>query len=345
MLYFEQEIHEQPAVLARFLEKQAKNVAQIADIIRNRDIAHVVIAARGTSDNAATYGRYILESHCGLVVSLAAPSLFTLYRRPPRLGKALVIGISQSGQAADIIEVVTQAKQQGALTLAITNFGESPLAGVADCVITLQAGAERAVAATKTYTAQLMALALLTATLCGSDEQLDPLRRVPEVVAETLALKDTIRQAAERYRYMQHGVVLGRGYNYATAFEIALKLKETCYLVMEPYSTADFRHGPIAIAGEGFPAFLIGPTGAVFDDVRACAQELLARNAELIAFSDREELLALARVPLRMPASLPEWLSPIPYVVPGQLFALYLAVTRGYNPDQPRGLKKVTVTL
>ncbi len=344
MLFFEQEILEQPDVLTRLLQRQTGNVQRIAAAIRQRDIQHVVIAARGTSDNAATYGRYVLESHCGVVVSLAAPSLFTLYRRPPRLDSALVIGVSQSGQGQDIIEVISEAKRQGAATLAITNFGDSPLAAVADHVITLEAGVECAVAATKTYTAQLMAFALLATAWEADDEHLGLLQHVPDMVGEALGLKDTIRQAVERYRYMEHGVVLGRGYNYATAFEIALKLKETSYLVIEPYSTADFRHGPIAMAEEGFPAFLIGPTGAVFDDVLAAGNELIAKGAEVIAFSDQDELLALARVPLRMPAPLPEWLSPMPYVVPGQLFALYLALTRGYNPDQPRGLSKVTVT-
>jgi len=344
VLHFEREIRQQPEVLARFLERQTGNVARIAEAIRARDIAHIIIAARGTSDNAATYGRYILESHYGAVVSLAAPSLFTLYRRPPRVGKALVVGVSQSGEGTDIIEVVTQAKAQGALTLAITNFGQSPLARIADHVITLEAGEERAVAATKTYTAQLMALALLAATLGGDDGHLAALQQVPDAVAETLKLQDTIREIVERYRYMQACVVLGRGYNYATAFEIALKLKETCYLAVEPYSTADFRHGPIAMIGEGFPAFLIGPGGAVYDDVCALAREMLAKNAELIALSDRDELLSLARTPLHMPASIPEWVSPIPYVVPGQLFALYLSLTRGYDPDRPRGLSKVTLT-
>lgn len=344
VLHFAREIREQPEVLARFLERQAKNVARIAEILRARGLMHVVIAARGTSDNAATYGRYIFESHCGAVVSLAAPSLFTLYRRPPRLRHALVIGISQSGQGTDIIEVVAEGKRQGALTLSLTNHADSPLAEASDFVITLEAGEERAVAATKTYTAQLMALALLAISLQGEGDHLEVLQRVPEMVAETLQLDERIREAVERYRYMQTCVVLGRGYNYATAFEISLKLKETCYLSAEPYSTADFRHGPVAMVGEGFPAFVIGPAGAVFPDVLACAHELAEKGAELIALSDREELLSLARTAFPMAGSIPEWVSPIPYVVPGQLFALYLSITRGYNPDQPRGLRKVTRT-
>lgn len=344
MLYFEREIREQPESLTRFLDRQADNVARIAATVRRHDVAHIVIAARGTSDNAATYGRYALESRYRTVVSLAAPSLFTLYRQPPRLRQALAIGISQSGQGTDVVEVIAEARRQGALTLAITNYADSPLAAAAQEMITLEAGEERAVAATKTYTAQLLALALLTAYLTDSKEDLEALQKVPEAVSRALGLDHIIREGVERYRYMQTCIVLGRGYNYATAFEIALKLKETCYLAAQPYSTADFRHGPMAMVSEGFPAMIIGPFGAVFEDVLACARELRERRAELVALSDQPELLELARLPLAMPPDIPEWLSPIIYVVPGQLFALYLALTRGYDPDQPRGLTKVTLT-
>ena len=344
MLHLEREIHEQPAVLRRFLARQSENIARIAKAVAAADVSHIVIAARGTSDNAATYGRYILESLAGTVVSLAAPSLFTLYHRPPRLDRALVIGISQSGQGTDILEVLRQAREQGALTMAITNFVDSPLAQMAEHIIALEAGEERSVAATKTYTAQLLAMASLAAALANDEARLRELTQVPDRVAEALTLQDEIIRAAERYRYMEVCALLGRGYNYATAFEIALKLKETCYLSTQPYSTADFRHGPIAMVSPSFPVFLIGPSGAVYDDVHSCAQELLQREAELIVVSDQEPLLVLARTPLRMPAAMPEWLSPIAYVVPGQLFALASAVSRGYNPDQPRGLQKVTLT-
>jgi glucosamine--fructose-6-phosphate aminotransferase (isomerizing) len=308
-----------------------------------RDARHVVIAARGSSDNAARYAQYVFGAFNRLTVALATPSLFTRYQTPPRMDGALVIGISQSGQAADIIEVVTQAKGQGALTLAITNFGESPLAAVADCIITLEAGAERAVAATKTYTAQLMALALLTATL-SEKQHVASLQRAPDAVAEVLALKDTIRQAVERYRYMQHGVVLGRGYNYATAFEIALKLKETCYLAAEPYSPADFLHGPVALVEAGFLAIMLAPSGAVSDNLAEFIPTLRSRGASILAVSDQEASLRQSDVPLRLPVVPAEWTSPLVTVIPGQLLAFHLAQARGLDPDKPRGLKKVTVT-
>jgi glucosamine--fructose-6-phosphate aminotransferase (isomerizing) len=345
MLHLEKEIFEQPAVLEKLAQNQAAHIAGIAEEIRRKNVSHIVLAARGTSDNAATYGRYLLESLAGIVVSLAAPSLFTLYKDPPRLDQSLVIGISQSGESTDIIQVIEEANRQDALTLAITNDGDSPLAESPDHLITLEAGEERSVAATKTYTAELMALAFLTAHLSQNQALLTDLERVPGWVEETLNLCDVIHSVAERYRYMEELVVLGRGYNYATAFETALKLKETCYLGTQPYSTADFRHGPIAVVEGGFPAWIIGTKGPVLDDVLDCAKELVEKNAELIAVSDQPALLDLARTPLKMPSDVPEWVSPIPYVVPGQLFALFLSVTRGYNPDQPRGLHKVTRTI
>ena len=344
VLHLAQEIREQPEALARLLDRQARNIQEIATQIGRREISHVIIAARGTSNNAGVYGRYALESLAGLVGSLAAPSLFTLYKRPPRLDKALVVGISQSGQGTDIIQVLSEANAQGALTLALTNYASSPMAEIADLLIPLEAGEEQSVAATKTYTAELLALAALSAALGGEASRRDELQRIPDVVGRVLRMEERIQTAVERYRYMQGCVVLGRGYNYATALEIALKLKETCYLATQPYSTADFRHGPIAMISPGFSALVIGPKGAVFEDVFDCAQELLEKQAELIVLSDQDNLLGLARTPLAMPDGIPEWLTPIPYVVPGQLFALYLSLSRGYNPDQPRGLRKVTRT-
>ena len=235
-------------------------------------------------------------------------------------------------------------KTTGALSIAVTNVPTSPLAQAADYVLPLGVGEERAVAATKTYTAQLAALALLAVQFTGDDERLAALRRVPEAMEETLALEEQIVHAAQRYVYATECVVLGRGYNYATAFEIALKLKELTYIVTEPYSSADFRHGPVAIVERGFPAVVVAPQGAVYPDMLALARELAAREAELIVISEEEDALQLARTPLRLPVALPEWLAPFTCVVPGQLLALHVTLAKGYDPDHPRGLKKVTET-
>jgi glucosamine--fructose-6-phosphate aminotransferase (isomerizing) len=338
------EIHQQPDVLARMLDEQTGRAGQLAEIIRERDVCYAVLAARGTSDNAARYAQYLFGSLNGLPVALATPSLFTIYQRPPRLRQALVVGISQSGQSPDIVAVVEEGRRQGALTVAVTNTPDSPLGDAAEYVLALEAGDEKAVAATKTYTAQLGALALLAAHLAGDEERLEELERVPSAEAETLILEEPIAAAAQRYAHATECVVLGRGYNYATAFEIALKLKELTYVVAEPYSSADFRHGPVALVERGFPVIAIAPHGAVYEDMLSLIEELAERDAELSIVSDRDEALDLARVPLQLPASLPEWLSPFVCVIPGQLLALHVTVAKGYDPDHPRGLTKVTET-
>jgi glucosamine--fructose-6-phosphate aminotransferase (isomerizing) len=344
MSYLSSEIHEQPEVLLRLLDRQTETATRIAAAIRARDVRYAVIAARGTSDNAARYAQYLFGALNRLPVALATPSLFSIYRAPPQLRDALVLGISQSGQSPDIVAVIEEGKRQRALTVAVTNAPDSPLARAADHVLSLEAGEEQAVAATKTYTAQLAALALLAVQLADDSGRLASLRNMPETVKMTLALEEPISLAAQRYAYATECVVLGRGYNYATAFEIALKLKELTYMVAEPYSSADFRHGPVAIVERGFPVVIVAPQGAVYPDVLALARELSIREAELIVISEQDEPLSLARTPLRLSVALPEWLSPFTCVVPGQLLALHVTLTKGYDPDHPRGLKKITET-
>lgn len=344
MSYLSNEIHEQPKALLHLLDRQTETAARIAAAIRARDVRYAVIAARGTSDNAARYAQYLFGALNRLPVALATPSLFSIYRTPPQLRDALILGISQSGQSPDIVAVLEEGQRQGAPTLAVTNDPNSPLAGQADYVIPLHAGEERAVAATKTYTAQLTALALLSCALGDDPARLAVLRRAPLAVERVLDGEELIARAVGRYRYMETCVVLGRGYNYATAFEIALKLKELNHLVAEAYSSADFMHGPIAVVGSGFPALVVAPSGKMFDTMRNFSLELKSRGAELLIISDHQDLLAEAVTPLPLPERMPEWLSPIPAVVLGQLFALHLTLTKGNDPDQPRGLQKVTHT-
>jgi glucosamine--fructose-6-phosphate aminotransferase (isomerizing) len=344
MSFLQTEIRQQPEVLTTLLDREAGNALRIAAQLRGRDVKYVIIAARGTSDNAARYEQYLLGAYNRLPVGLATPSLFSIYGAPPRLESSLVMGISQSGQSPDIVAVLEEARRQGAPTLAVTNDPNSPLASQADYVILLHAGREQSVAATKTYTAQLAALALLSCALGGQSGRLEALRKVPSTLDQVLGSEDSIARAVERYRYMESCVVLGRGYNYATAFEIALKLKELNYLIAESYSSADFAHGPTAVVGSGFPAMVVATSGKMFGTMRDFSLELKARGAELLIISDQQELLGEAITPLPLPAGVPEWLSPIEAVVPGQLFALHLALVRGNDPDQPQGLQKVTVT-
>jgi glutamine---fructose-6-phosphate transaminase (isomerizing) len=339
----EQEIASQPEGIARLLERETQHVKQIVKELPL--FTYVVIAARGSSDHAATYAQYVWAALGGNPVALAAPSLHTLYHAPPRLDGALVVGISQSGQSPDILAVVQEGKRQGRPTLAITNDRTSPLAAAADFVVELHAGIERSVAATKTYTAQLAVIALFAAAWNGNSERLAEAQALPQAMEATLQLNmENIAQRAERYCYSNGCVVIGRGYNYATAFELALKLKELTSIMVSAYSSADFRHGPIATIHEGLPTLLVMPSGAAFNDMFALAGELREREAELLVISDAPQALHLAKTPMPIAPAVPEWLSPLVAVLPGQQLALHLALAKGLNPDLPRGLHKVTKT-
>jgi glucosamine--fructose-6-phosphate aminotransferase (isomerizing) len=339
----EQEIRSQPEVIAHLLEQELPAVQQI--IARLPPFDYVLIAARGSSDHAAIYAKYAWAALAHYPVALAAPSLHTLYKTSPRMAGALVVGISQSGQSPDIIAVLAEGKRQGRPTLAITNDGASPLAAAADYVVELHAGPERSVAATKTYTAQLAVMALFAAIWGGEAQYLADLQRLPEALETTLQGTGELAARVERYRYMDQCVVIGRGYNYATSFELALKLKELTYVMAISYSSADFRHGPIATIDTGSPVALIMPAGQAFDDMLDLAGALQERGAELLVISETAQALALAKTPLPIAAPLPEWLSPLGAILPGQVLALHLALAKGLNPDVPRGLEKVTRTL
>lgn len=339
------EIAEQPESLRRLLTDGASEVEAIAHALRARAVRHVVIAARGSSDNAARYAQYVFGAFNRLTVTLATPSLFTRYLSPPRMDDALVVGISQSGESPDLVAVVEEGRRQGCATLAITNAAGSPLTEVADHTLLLRAGPERSVAATKTYTAQLLALAMLSAAVGDDARRREELQAVPSHVAAALDVDDgAINAAAAALEDAGHGVVIGRGFNYATAFEISLKAKELAYVAVEPYSAADFQHGPIALIDTGFAAIVVNVAGAVSQEVEELLRAITARGARPVVLSNLDSSLSLALAPLRLPVGIPEWLSPIAAVVPGQLLAFHLSRHRGFDPDQPRGLSKVTRT-
>jgi glucosamine--fructose-6-phosphate aminotransferase (isomerizing) len=339
------EINEQPERLKSLLSSRRKTAEAIAKAIRARDIDYVFLAARGTSDNAARYANYLWGALNGLPIALATPSLFTYYQRPPRLNNALVMGISQSGQSPDIVSVLEEGRRQNCLTLAITNEPDSPLAKNADFLLDLQAGPEKAVAATKTYTNELLAIAMLSVGMSEDKPQWKMLEKVPGWAKEALKQNKLIEQYAQRYRYMRQCVVLGRGYNYATAFEWALKLKELTYVEAEPYSSADFQHGPIAMVENSFPVMAVAPDGRVFDTMNKALMHL--RNdfgAELVVISNNKDALALAQTPLSIPKDMPEWLTPLVSIIPAQLFAYHLTLAKGFDTERPRSIRKVTET-
>ena len=261
------------------------------------------------------------------------------------LKNALVIGVSQSGKSPDIVSVLEEGRRQGCMTLSITNEPNSPLAQKSDFVLDLQAGVEKAVAATKTYTTELMSIAMLSAALSGNKKAWDDLGNVSKWMHETLKQSDFIAQAVQRYRYIDQTVVLGRGFNYATAFEWALKLKELTYIIAEPYSSADFAHGPIAMVESGYPVLAVAARGKVFDSMLEMLKRLRSDiAAELVVISNDRKALLLAQVPLQIPVDTPEWLSPLVSILLAQLFAYHLTLAKGYNTEQPRSIRKVTET-
>ena len=342
--FLQQEIEEQPLAAERFLKEEQSAIGNVAKAIRDYDPQYIIFAARGSSDNAARYGQYLFGTTNGLSVALATPSLFTRYQRPPKVTDALIIGISQSGQSPDIVSVLEEGHRQGALTVAITNDAASPLSTTADHTVRLLAGKEQSIAATKTYTTSLLALATLSAALAQDTQRSEALQSLPNLISQVVTHAPAIIKRTERYRYMEQCVVISRGYNYATAFEIALKLKELTYVMAEPYSTADFQHGPMAIVEQGFPVIAVVPEGEIALEMLDFLQQLREREAELVVISALDEALALAQTPLPIPAGISEWLSPVVGVVPGQIFAWGLTLAKGFDPDHPRGLRKVTLT-
>jgi glucosamine--fructose-6-phosphate aminotransferase (isomerizing) len=328
--HLEQELRDQPAALARLIEKQLGFAEEIAGLFRRSDVQYVLIASRGSSSNAARYAQYLLGRAHRVPVAFATPSLFTLYEQPPRLDGALVVGISQSGESPDVVEVVREAKRQGRPSIAITNSPSSPLGLAADAVVKLEAGKEQAVAATKTYVNSLGAVALIFATTTGDAQALEELR------GDVSAL-DSLGP-------VDGGTVIARGINYCTSYEVALKIRELSGLLFEAYSAADLMHGPVAAIGPGWPVFALAPSGPALEAMEAAVADVARRGARVIVVSDVPRVLEHGEVALPLVPGVPEWLSPLVAVVPGQLAALRLAQLRGADLDNPVGLSKITLT-
>jgi glucosamine--fructose-6-phosphate aminotransferase (isomerizing) len=340
-----EEIHEQPAVLRRLLREGRGAAEETAALLRQKDAHWIYLAARGSSDHAATYAKYALGIRNRIPISLAAPSIFSLYGTALDLQHAVVLAISQSGASPDILSVVTGALAQGRPAAAITNTRSSPLASQASTVLDILAGEERSVAATKTYTAELMAVAMLSAALSGEESAWNELREVPGWIDTVLAREDRVQLAAEAFVGMDRCMVLGRGFNLPTAYEWSLKMKELSGVFAEPYSTADFLHGPMAAVNADTPVLGVAPAGMVYEDVVGVLRQLAAeRQTPLLIISNREEALKLSRIPLSFPEATPEWLSPIVGVVAAQLFCYWITVRKGLDPERPVGLSKVTRT-
>ncbi len=344
MSWLETELRAQPEALARLLEHQGEAARQAAKLFRGRDIRYVLIASRGSSSNAARYAQYVLGRANRVPVMFATPSLYTIYGQPPRLDGGLAIGISQSGASPDVVAVLAEARRQGRPTLALTNVPASPLAQAAEMVLPLEAGEEHAVAATKTYMNSLGAVALLFAEIGRDTAAREELARMPEALAAQIELSLSDQVSLEEYRDAVGLTVVARGVNYGTAFEIALKIRELSGLITEAYSPADLMHGPIAAIQLGWPVIVVAPSGPARPSVEEIVAPLRARGARLIAVSDVRAVLRRAQTRLPLAPGVPEWLSPLTAVVPGQVVALRLTLLRKLDLDRPHGLRKITLT-
>ena len=329
------EIAEQPDVLAGLLAHRADPLAEVAAAVRTRAPRFVLFAARGTSDHAALYAKYLVETKLALPAGLVSPSTMTIYGARPILDDVLFVAVSQSGGSPDLVDSLSTARSCGALTLAVTNSPASPLAQAAELSADVAADAELAVAATKTYTAELLALYLVIAGWAGLDTR--AAAGLPEAAARTLARGDRVAAAADRYRFADRLVTTARGYSYPTAREAALKLMETSYLGAQAFSGADLLHGPMAMVDAGVPVIAVrtpGVGGQAMDPVIA---KLTSAGADVLRVGPDDGL------PVATDGVDPE-LSPILEILPLQQLALRLAVNRGSDPDAPRGLRKVTET-
>lgn len=337
-----EEIAEQPAVLERTMAAERGTYVRLGNFLRREDIDLVVIVARGSSDNASLFGRYLIEVTAGIPVSLSAPSVYTLYNARLNLKRAVVIGVSQSGEGDDINIVLEAAKASGAYTLGITNEPASTMAKIADEALLIHAGRERSVAATKTYTGQMLHFYMLANEL--ADSRLD-LARIPGYVSRALELEPLVKDLVQRYVFMENCVVVGRGMNYGNSYELALKLMETCYVVAERFSSADFFHGPMAMIERRFPVVMFGPTGVTNKSSVQLLERLHELNADCLSITNDVEIAKLSPNSLLLPPEIDEFLSPIPFIVPAQMFAALLSEAKGLDPDAPRSLSKVTKTI
>jgi glutamine---fructose-6-phosphate transaminase (isomerizing) len=344
MSWVDTELQEQPAALERLLAAESAHATEVARGLIREDVRYLLIVSRGSSSNVARYMQYLFGAVNRLPVAFATPSLYSVYDSAPELGPAAAIGISQSGASPDVVAVLVEARRQGRPTLAITNDPRSPLAQAADWTLPLHAGEERAVAATKTYLNSIAAVALLSAAAVGDSSRLAELHSMPAVVAEQIDRSIAGAEALDRYRDVQSGSVIARGVNYGTAFEIALKIRELSGAPFEAFSSADLLHGPIAALRSGRPAIVIAPSGKTLASLRAAVDKVRERGAEVIAISDDEEFLAAADTAFPLVRTVPEWLTPLLTVIPGQVAAVRLARLQGADVDQPVGLTKITLT-
>jgi glucosamine--fructose-6-phosphate aminotransferase (isomerizing) len=341
-----QEIREQPEVAARLLDRLVPRLPVLREALLGNGSEQVLLVARGSSDNAARYAQYLWQSMAGVGVTLATPSLTTVYGRAPDVRRHAVVAVSQSGRSPDVVAVVEQARTAGRPTLAVTNDPESPLAAAAEHVVDLGAGRERSVAATKTYTSSLLALAVIAAALSDDTSAQPDLAAVPDALRAAVERTTGVEEAAALLQGGNRAVCVGRGLHLSTAHEVALKLTELTGSLVAPYSPADLMHGPVAAVGPEVPVLLVTPDEQASDSVLEVVPALVKRGAPVILLGPEGEPVPEGCLSVALPddATLPGWLTPLTAVVAGQLLAQRVAELRGVDVDHPGDLTKVTLT-
>ncbi len=345
MINLEKEIRQQPEVLAAVVKNNEAVAEKIVAAAKEKGICGIYFAARGTSDHACIYAQYLFGIVAGLPCMLGTPSVFTKYNSHVDLSKYLVVGVSQSGKAEDVLEVLRQAKTDGAVTVAVTNEMSSPMAAEAEYHMFCGAGTEYSIAATKTFTSQMMLLALLAAKWAGNSDLLADLSKVPAKVAELIEDLDAqLADIAERYQNMPGAVLLGRGISYCIALEGALKMLETNKIKMKGYPTSDFHHGPIAQLHAGDPVFVIAPKGATIGDQLEICEKLKNVNADIFFVTDDAALVPEYAKGIVIPDTGSELTSPFVSVLVFQILACKMTIVRGIDPDKAGVINKITIT-
>ena len=344
MTFMEKEISEQPSVLFETLTINKDIIKKISNEVEKRHIKTIIFSARGSSDNTGVYFKYMIEVFSHIPVSLAAPSVFTLYNSDLDFSNSLVIGVSQSGAAEDVLSVINSAKKQNALTVTLTNYTDSKLAKASDFHLHLGVGEEKSVAATKTFTSELYLLGLLAASIAKNDDLYNELLNVPNEIEHIMEKKEDIKLIAKSFAKSNDCFVLGRSFQYAIAKEMALKLQETTYIKAIPFAISDFYHGPFALADELSNIIVFAPKDETWENSIKLIDDLKKLKSKIIVITNKEIYQDKEIISLILP-KISTYAFPYAGMVAGQLLALYTSLEKGLNPDVPRSLSKVTITV
>lgn len=332
-----------PNVMRGVINKNKKVIAEIAEEFRSRGITNITTVARGTSDNAATYFKYIVEMIGKVIVSKFTPSITTVYGATVNLENNMLLAISQSGMSTDTLMVAENAKKTGALTVAVTNDQNSPLAKACDYHIYLAAGLEESVGATKTFLAQLTSMYILANSLAPQTAKMNISSLPPMIGAFLNDSKEDIKEFAEATKDINNFTILTRGQTQCVASELSLKMMTTCYKLCRPFSTCDFMHGPISIVEEGTPIVFLAPRSEFTDEFISMATRLSLLGADIYSFTDIPEVASMSKITCKMPSTRGTS-APFIYTMAIELFVVYMAQALGINPDKPRNMKKITIT-